>query len=74
MKHICYVIAMQSEAQPFIEEFQMEEVIGFFSPYPFRLYQGEVDGSRLSVVLLGQQHGTDLVGCEAASITAMAAV
>ena len=74
MKHICYIIAMQAEAQPFIEEFQMEEVIGFFSPYPFRLYQGEVDGSRLSVVLLGQQHGTDLVGCEAASITAMAAI
>ena len=74
MNHICYIIAMQAEAQPFIQEFQMEEVTGFFSPYPFRLYQGEVDGSRLSVVLLGQQHGTDLVGCEAASITAMAAI
>lgn len=74
MKHICYIVAMQAEAQPFIEEYNMEEIPGFFAPYPFRLYQTSIGGCRLSVVLNGQQHGTDLVGCEAASITTMAAL
>lgn len=69
MKHICYIVAMQAEAQPFIDEYKMTEVPAFFAPYPFRLYQTIVAGCRLSVALNGQQHGTDLVGCEAAAIT-----
>ena len=74
MKKICYIVAMRAEAHPFIEEFQLHEVKDYFAPYPFILYQGTVGQMELSVVLNGEQHGSDLVGCEAASITTYAAI
>lgn len=77
MKHICYVVAMQAEAQPFIDHYGVKEVEGFFSPLPCKLYQAtlpEQNGVTLSIVLNGQQHGSDLVGCEAASVATLAAI
>lgn len=72
---ICYVIAMQAEAQPFIDAFGIEEVQDFFTPLPCRLYQAALaDDVTLYVVLNGQQHGSDLVGCEAASVATLAAI
>lgn len=77
---------MQAEAQPFIEHFGVEEVEGFFAPLPCKLYKsplasplapqgGTLDSKdELCVVLNGQQHGSDLVGCEAASVATMAAI
>lgn len=74
MKKICYIVAMRAEARPFIEEYHLKEVKDFFAPYPFQLYQGIAGNIELSVVLNGEQHGSDLVGCEAASITTYAAI
>lgn len=75
MQNIVYIVAMQAEAQPFINAFGIEEVADFFAPLPCRLYSAEVaPGKMLHVVLNGQQHGSDLVGCEAASVATLAAI
>lgn len=75
MKTILYIVAMRAEAQPFIEAFGIQEQLDFFSPLPCQLYSAELnDGTRLHVVLNGQQHGSDLVGCEAASVATLAAI
>ncbi|NLV52514.1 MAG: 5'-methylthioadenosine nucleosidase [Bacteroidales bacterium] len=71
---ICYVVAMVAEAKPFIERYGLKEVEAFFAPLPCRLYEGEVNGSILDVVLNGQQNGSDLVGCEAASVATLSAI
>lgn len=71
---ICYIVAMRAEAQPFIEHFGVELQPGFFAPLPCICYRGEVHGSELFVVLNGEQHGSDLVGCEAASVATLAAI
>ena len=65
---------MQAEAQPFIDRFGVKEEEGFFAPLPCKLYRAQVDGCELDVVLNGQQHGSDLVGCEAASVATLAAI
>ena len=73
--HICYIIAMQAEAQPFIDAFHVKEQEGAFAPLPCRLYQTEAEvGKKLSIVTLGRQHDRDLVGCEAASVATLAAI
>ena len=77
--NILYIIAMQAEAQPFIDHYGVQEVKDFFAPLPCKLYQTSIKGangetSTLSVVLNGQQHGSDLVGCEAASMATLAAI
>ncbi len=74
MKTICYIVAMRDEARPLIEEFGMKEREGFFAPLPCLLYEAEVEGKRLCLVLNGQQHGSDLVGCEAAALTTLVAL
>lgn len=74
MKKICYIVAMQAEAQPFIEKYGIKEKEGFFSPLPCKLYEGSVKGCTLNVVLNGQQHGSDLVGCEAATVATLSAI
>ena len=71
---ICYIVAMVAEAKPFIERYGMSEAEGFFSPLPCRLYEAKVNGNELYVVLNGQQHGSDLVGCEAASVATLSAI
>lgn len=72
---LLYIVAMQAEAQPFIEAFNIKEVPDFFAPLPCKLYSSELSsGNMLHVVLNGQQHGSDLVGCEAASVATLAAI
>lgn len=65
---------MQAEAQPFIDHYGVKEVKDFFSPLPCKLYQADIDGTELSIVLNGQQHESDLVGCEAASVATLSAI
>ena len=77
--NILYIIAMQAEAQPFIEHYGVEEVNNFFYPLPCKLYRTTITNNNgkesvLNVVLNGQQHGSDLVGCEAASVATLAAI
>ncbi len=74
MNKICYIVAMVAEAQPFIEQYGLEEVTGFFDPLPCLLYEGDVNGHTLYVVLNGRQNGRDLVGCEAASVATLSAI
>ncbi len=74
MKTICYIVAMQAEAQPFIEHYGVKEEENFFAPLPCKLYKAEVNGVTLCIVLNGQQHGSDLVGCEAASVATLSAI
>lgn len=71
---ICYVVAMVAEAKPFIERYGIKEVERFFAPLPCLLYEGNVNGAILDVVLNGQQQGSDLVGCEAASVATLSAI
>lgn len=81
---IVYIIAMEAEARPFISHFGVEEAKGFFEPLPCKLFSADLDpsdmraphgpGDKLYVVLNGRQHGTDLVGCEAACVATMAAI
>lgn len=71
---ICYVVAMVAEAQPFIEHFGVELLPNFFSPLPCLCYKGVIRNSELYIVLNGQQHGSDLVGCEAASVATLSAI
>lgn len=71
---ICYIVAMVAEAKPFIERYGIKEVKDFFAPLPCLLYEGEVNGSKLYVVLNGRQNGSDLVGCEAATVAALSAI
>lgn len=66
---------MEAEARPFIEHYGVEKVPDFFSPLPCQLYRRDLcAGSRLSVVVNGTQHGSSLVGCEAASVATLAAI
>ena len=74
MKKICYVVAMQAEAQPFIDHYGVQEVEGFFAPLPCKLYKAEVNGTELCIVLNGQQHGSNIIGCEAASVATLSAI
>ncbi len=67
---ICYIIALHAEAQPLIDYFKMQKVEDAFAPLPCELYVSD----DLSVVLPGSDHNRDLIGCEAASITTMAAI
>lgn len=71
---ICYIVAMRAEANPFIEHYGVELQEGFFAPLPCLCYHTVVNGSDLYIVLNGEQHGTDLVGCEAASVATLAAI
>lgn len=74
MKKICYIVAMRAEAKPFIDYFGVELQEGFLAPLPCIVYKGMVEDGELYVVLNGEQHGSDLVGCEAASVATMAAI
>ncbi len=74
MNTICYIVAMRAEAKPFIEEYGLQPVEGFFAPLPCMLYEGRVGGTRLCVVLNGAMHDSDLVGCEAASVATAKAI
>ena len=70
---ICYIIALHAEAQPLIDHYRMKKVEEAFPPLPCELYQNP-DKPNLSVVLTGSDHERDLIGCEAACVTTMAAI
>lgn len=74
MKKICYIVAMEAEARPFIEAYNIRLLPDFFAPLPCQLYEAEVNGSWLYVVLNGRQHEMDLVGCEPACVATQVAI
>ena len=62
---ICYIVAMQQEAQPFIDHYGVEEVKDFFAPLPCKLYRKD----DLYIVHNSKIHGSNIIGCEAAAMT-----
>ena len=72
MTFLCYVVAMEAEAQPFIAFYAMQERKGFFAPLPCRLWECEYESITLYVVTPGRHHDRDLIGCEAAAMTTTA--
>lgn len=71
---ICYIVAMEAEAQPFVERFGVEKIEGAFAPLPCLLYSKDLSGDSIYVVVNGTLHGSSLIGCEAASITTLKAI
>ena len=73
--NICYIVAKEAEAAPFIERFNVEKVEGAFGSLPCALYQKQLDGENvLHIVVNGTQHGSSLIGCEAATLTTLKAI
>lgn len=65
---------MRAETTPLVDCFNLKEEEDFFAPLPCQLYRGTVNGSELYVVQNGREHDRDLIGCEAAAVTTMAAI
>lgn len=74
MQKICLIFAMEAEARPLIERFGLQLIEGYFGYLPTQLYSGLLNGKELFIVLNGKQGGLDLVGCEAAAVTAQLAI
>ncbi|MCD8303646.1 MAG: hypothetical protein LUC86_02290, partial [Prevotellaceae bacterium] len=74
LRRIVYIVAMEAEAEPLIERYQLKERKGAFAPLPCRLFEGRAGEAELFVALNGRQHERDLVGCEAATLTTIEAV
>ncbi len=74
LRRILYIVAMEAEARPLIERYQLKERHGAFAPLPCRLFEGRVGEATLWLSLNGRQHERDLVGCEAATLTTIEAV
>lgn len=72
---------MRAEAQPLIAHYKLQWQEGFFAPLPCQLYKGSIKDAadtaaehELLVVINGVQHDRDLIGCEPAAVTTMAAI
>ncbi len=88
--NICYIFAMEAEAQPLIKQLKAEEQEQFFAPLPCRLFEATLPphpstsnlppsptgraGVGLYIVTNGRQHDRDLIGCEAAALTTAVAI
>ncbi len=65
---------MRAEAMPMIECLSMKHDENAFAPLPCQLYTTQLHGMEISIVLNGVDHDRDLIGCEAAAVTTMAAI
>lgn len=74
MQKICFIIAMQAEAQPLIERYGLQNIEGYFGEVPTELYSGIIAGKELCLVTFGKRHGASLVGCEAAAMATTLAI
>ncbi|MEM9021995.1 MAG: 5'-methylthioadenosine nucleosidase [Planctomycetota bacterium] len=72
IKHAALLFAMQDEALPLIRRLELIDK-GFLSPpMPMRWYDGEVDGLRVDVVVMGsdRRFGVDCIGTQPAAVAA----
>ena len=77
LQHVVILMAMQGEASPFIEHFQMPEHSSGLSPaLPFRCFQKTIGGIKVSLLTSGldKQHQVDNIGCEPATLMAHEAI
>lgn len=66
---------MEAEAQPFVEHFGVQKVDNAFAPLPCQLYSHRLtEHDTLHIVVNGTQHGSSLIGCEAATLTTIKAI
>lgn len=73
IKNVVILMAMQGEAEPFINHFQLvEKPDCFAAALPFRCFQKQVDSLLVTVVTSGVDatHGVDNIGCEPATLMA----
>lgn len=76
MKKICFIVAMQAEADPLIGHFGLKSLGAVFSPAPCHVFQGIYKDLEITLVTNGKddETGLDYVGCEAATLTAQLAI
>lgn len=76
MKKICFIVAMQAEADPLIRHFGLKSLGQVLEPAPCRVFQGVFNELEITLVTNGKdtETGLDFVGCEAAVLTAQLAL
>jgi len=76
-QHICFIIAMEGEAKPLINQFKLllQENI-FPSTLPMKLYQNHYRGHKISLVINGrdEKHDIDNIGTQAATLASHLAI
>ncbi|EGG99739.1 5'-methylthioadenosine nucleosidase / S-adenosylhomocysteine nucleosidase [gamma proteobacterium IMCC2047] len=75
--NIAILMAMQGEAAPLIQHFQLQENQSCFaSALPFRCFQKQVGDLQLNLLTSGTDkvHGVDNIGCEPATLMAQQAI
>lgn len=71
-EHIVILIAMAAEAQPLIQRLNLKpEATDFAAPYPHKLFSGQQQGKKISIILNGtdSRFKVDNVGTQAAALT-----
>jgi 5'-methylthioadenosine nucleosidase len=74
--NISFIVAMESEAEPVVEAFNLEEDLSFHPEMPMRAWQGKVGSLHLSLVINGKDtdSGLDLIGTQAATLATRFAI
>lgn len=76
-KHICFIVAMQGEAQPLIEHYGLKADSKVFPDYlPMRLFQNDYLSHRISLVTNGHDERFDIdnIGTQAATLSTFVAI
>lgn len=74
--HICFIVAMQVEAQPIIDHFSLVEDHSFAPHLPMRAWVGGYNNMIISMVVNGKNEETmmDLIGTQAATLSTHLAI
>jgi 5'-methylthioadenosine nucleosidase len=76
-KHICFIVAMQGEAQPLIDHYGLRPQVKVFPHYlPMRLFQNDYRNHRISLVTNGHDERFDIdnIGTQAATLSTFVAI
>lgn len=75
-KNICFIIAMQAEANMIIRHFNLTEELSFANGLPMRAWKGKIENININVVVNGKDPDTalDLIGTQAATLTTHLAI
>lgn len=75
--HICFIIAMEGEAQPLIEQFKLAPLYDLFPDWiPLRAFQNRYRGITISLVINGHDDRFDIdnIGTQPATLAAYLAI
>ncbi len=75
-KRLCFIIAMQAEAQQLIDRLNLTEDIKFATALPMRAWSGRVNNANILIAVNGKdaKTGLDLIGTQAATLTTHLAI